>query len=292
MGLGISLALNGLLILKVLEKISMKNQQDTATEEHIRNMAETCGEIGTIHPLETEMIHNIFDLSKTAVGNIATHRKDIVAVQDTATLEEITEIFVKEKYSRILVYKENIDDIVGLLHVQDILKYNTIHCKTKPPFSLERLLKRPVFVPFSKRTNELFQEMQKKKVHIAIIIDEYGGTAGMVTMEDMIEEIVGNIFDEYDLVEEEMIKNEDGTYYFSGACALKDVSEELDIVFMENEDYDTLGGYLVGQLGRIPEEDEVIEIFIEDWIFYVEKVEEKRIEGIKAIPNIVTYASE
>ena len=185
-----------------------------------------------------------------------------------------------------MVYDESIDNIVGVFHVKDMVKYILGDAKRMEEdyFHIEDILMTPYFVPFSKKTDELFQEMQKEKVHMAIVIDEYGGTAGIVTMEDVIEEIVGNIFDEYDVEEEEDICpiGEDD-YRINGTTDLGDVEELLGIAFEDDEDYDTLGGYLIGRLGRIPDEEEKPEISVSGWLFQVESIEEKRIEKVRTI---------
>lgn len=281
----ISLSLNLFLIFLFLRTKDAKNQT-AVTEEGIRQMVDAGGDNGSIDETEKEMINNIFELDKISVGDIATHRTDIVAISLDATLEEITNVLTEEKYSRIVVYDENIDNIVGVFHVKDMVKYILEDAKRmeEANFHIEDILMKPYFVPFSKKTDELFQEMQREKVHMAIVIDEYGGTAGIVTMEDIIEEIVGNIFDEYDVEEEEDIcpMGEDA-YRINGTTDLQDVEEQLGITFEDDEDYDTLGGYLIGRLGRIPEEDEKPEISVGGWLFQVEGIEEKRIEKVHAV---------
>lgn len=148
---------------------------------------------------------------------------------------------------------------------------------------MKEILMKPYFIPFSKKVDELLAEMKVKKVHMAIVIDEYGGTAGIVTMEDIMEEIFGNIFDEYDEEEEEDITEvSEGVYRIDGSTDLQDVEEQLGITFEENEDYDTLGGYLIGQLGHIPEEGETIEMKLCGWLFSVDLFEEKRILKVLA----------
>lgn len=286
--LAISIITNALLLF-LLHNKNLNTKTDNITEEKIRNMAEAGGVSGSIDPIESEMINNIFDLNKTSIGDIATHRRDIVGIPENANIDDIVHVIAYEKYSRIVVYNDNIDDIVGVFHVKDFVKYFVKHFMENPnskdDFNLKTIIKNPFFVPFSKKISELFREMQQQKVHLAVIIDEYGGTAGIVTMEDMIEEIVGNIFDEYDLEEEEDItKLEDGTYRISGSTDIEDVAEELKLIFFEQDEYDTIGGYLVGRFGRIPEENETIEIQEENWVFIVEKIEEKRIGKILAIP--------
>ncbi len=284
-GLIISLLVN-LFLISLLMKKKKAEQENNITEEGIRQMVDAGGDMGSIDETEKEMINNIFDLSNISVGEIATHRTDIVAIPLDATLEDITNVITEEKYSRIVVYDESIDNIVGVFHVKDMVKYILGDAKRMEEdyFHIEDILMTPYFVPFSKKTDELFQEMQKEKVHMAIVIDEYGGTAGIVTMEDVIEEIVGNIFDEYDVEEEEDICpiGEDD-YRINGTTDLGDVEELLGIAFEDDEDYDTLGGYLIGRLGRIPDEEEKPEISVSGWLFQVESSEEKRIEKVRTI---------
>ena len=284
-GLGVSVVLNIVLIAKIM-LLQKKHAQHAVTEEGIRQMVDAGGSNGSIDESEKEMINNIFELSNTSVEEIATHRTDIVAVPLEATLAEIKEVLMEEKYSRIVVYEDNIDNIVGVFHVKDLIKYILTDSARMEEgnFHLEDIMMQPYFVPFSKKTDELIEEMQREKVHMAIVIDEYGGTSGIVTMEDVMEEIVGNIFDEYDLEEEEDIcPIDENSYSISGKADLQDVAEQLGIVFEDDEDYDTLGGYLIGRLGRIPEDDEMPEIAVGGWLFQIKQFEEKRIEKVYAL---------
>ena len=278
-GLMLSVVLNLFLLVKVGGRL-VQGKENTVTEEEIRQMVDAGGDNGSIDENEKEMINNIFELGNLSAGSIATHRTDIVAVPLDATLEDIKNVTAEEKY-----YDDNIDNIVGVYHVKDMVKYilADVTRVEEGNFHLEDLLMEPYFVPFSKKVDELLEEMQLEKVHMAIVIDEYGGTAGIVTMEDIMEEIFGNIFDEYDEEEEEDITLiEENIYRINGSTDLQDVEEQLEVTFEEDEDYDTLGGYLIGQLGRIPEDDEVIEISLHGWLFQVEAFEEKRILKVLA----------
>ena len=295
-GLGVSVVLNIVLIAKIM-LLQKKHAQHAVTEEGIRQMVDAGGSNGSIDESEKEMINNIFELSNTSVEEIATHRTDIVAVPLEATLAEVKEVLMEEKYSRIVVYEDNIDNIVGVFHVKDLVKYILTDSTRMEEgnFHLEDIMMQPYFVPFSKKTDELIEEMQREKVHMAIVIDEYGGTSGIVTMEDVMEEIVGNIFDEYDLEEEEDIcPIDENSYSISGKADLQDVAEQLGIVFEDDEDYDTLGGYLIGRLGRIPEDDEMPEIAVGDWLFQIKQFEEKRIEKVYALrqPEVLEEAED
>jgi len=253
------------------------------TEEEIRMLVDAGGDTGSIDENEKEMINNIFEFNNTSAGDIATHRTDLVAIPLDADMEDVMLVINKEKFSRIPVYDDNIDNIVGIFHIRDMMKYMLKQKETgDTSFYLESILMKPYFVPISKKTDELFKEMQKNKVHMVIVIDEYGGTEGVVTMEDILEEIVGNIFDEYDTEEEDEICYVDADHFVVyGTTDLSDVEELLNIIFEENEDYDTLGGYLIGQLGRIPEAGECPKVEIQGFSFQIEKVEEKRIEKVQ-----------
>ena len=251
------------------------------TEDEIRMMVDAGSDIGSIDENEMEMINNIFEFDNTSVEDIATHRTNIVAIPITSTLEGIKKVIVDEKYSRIPVYEENIDNIIGILYVKDFIKYICIDELGKN-FNLKNILMEPYFIPTSKKSDELFKEMQIKKVHMAIVIDEYGGTAGIVTMEDLLEEIVGNIFDEYDVEEKEDIEiiNED-TYIIKGGTDINDVEEFLSVKFEDISDYDTLGGYLIGKLGRVPDDNERPEIDICGYNFKIIEFDDKRINLVK-----------
>ena len=251
------------------------------TEDEIRMMVDAGSDIGSIDENEMEMINNIFEFDNTSVEDIATHRTNIVAIPITPTLEGIKKVIVDEKYSRIPVYEENIDNIIGILYVKDFIKYICIDELGKN-FNLKNILMEPYFIPTSKKSDELFKEMQIKKVHMAIVIDEYGGTAGIVTMEDLLEEIVGNIFDEYDVEEKEDIEiiNED-TYIIKGGTDINDVEEFLSVKFEDISDYDTLGGYLIGKLGRVPDDNERPEIDICGYNFKIIEFDDKRINLVK-----------
>lgn len=184
------------------------------------------------------------------------------------------------KYSRIPVYDENIDNIVGVLFIKDLLAY----VYTKKEAKIKKLMRPACFVSESKPINEFFKEMQRDKQQLAIVVDEYGGTAGIITMEDIIEELVGNIFDEYDEVEKDYEKIDDNTFLINGSVSIYDLRKILDVEIPEG-DYDTLSGYLIEILGRIPQDDEKPEIETEKVTYKIEEYEEKRILWVKACKN-------
>lgn len=247
------------------------------TEEEIRTIVEESSQTGAIDEEEGEMIQNIFDFSDTTVDEIMTHRTEISALNVKSTRSQLIEFVQKEQFTRYPVYEGSIDHIVGTIHVKDLLKYLD---KPEEKFSLKSLLRPPYFVPESKKTAELFREMQKQKNHIAIILDEYAGTAGIVTIEDLIEEIVGNISDEYD-EDEDLIKQiNDHTYEIDGLLNINDVEDILE-ANLPVEDYDTLSGFILGQLGRFPEENEKIEINYNDYKFEIMDIDNKIITKVR-----------
>lgn len=259
--------------------VDPNQDEEEVTEEEIRMMVDVGEERGAIQENEKEMINNIFDFDNKTAMDIMTHRIDIVALPINAGLKEVVSILNEEKYTRIPVYEGNIDNIVGILHAKDIIKF--IDCdQRKVDFDLRKLIRLPYNVPWSKRTDELFGELQKNKNHMAVIIDEYGGTAGIVTMEDLVEEIVGNIFDEYDEEEKDFEKLDENTYIVNGSSGLDAVKDYVDAM-LPIEEYDTLSGFVISQLGRIPQPGEKPEIEFNGFVFKVIEISEKRIEKIK-----------
>ncbi len=251
---------------------------EKVTEEEIRMMMEVGEERGVIQDSEKEMIDNIFEFDNKHVSEIMTHRTDIYGIPVDSDLEYVLYVMNRDKYTRVPVYSENLDNIVGILHVKDLLEYTQNNAKN---FSLEKITRSAYFVPESKRTDELFKEMQKNKVHLAVVIDEYGGTAGIVTIEDLLEEIVGNIFDEYDIEQKDIEYLENNTYVFDGAISLDRVEEVLDEE-LPVDDFDTLGGFILKLLGRIPKVDEKPVAQYENIVFRVTEMEGMRIAKVQA----------
>ena len=210
-----------------------------------------------------------------------THRKDIFAVDINISNEELLRELSREeyRYSRIPVYDETIDEVKGILYVKDVLKNIN-----KKNFKVTNVVKEAYFISQNRLINEVFKELQKNKMQIAIIVDEYGGTAGLITMEDILEELVGDIYDEYDKVENEYEKIDENTYMLSGSLPIYDVNKLLDSEIPEG-DYDTLSGYLQEELGRIPEDEEKPVIETEKVTYKIEEYEDKRIIKVKACKN-------
>lgn len=258
-----------------------ENEEETVTEEEIKMMVDQGEEKGTIKEEEKELINNVFEFNDITVSEIMTHRKDIFAVDINISNEELLRELSREeyRYSRIPVYDETIDEVKGILYVKDVLKNIN-----KKNFKVTNVVKEAYFISQNRLINEVFKELQKNKMQIAIIVDEYGGTAGLITMEDILEELVGDIYDEYDKVENEYEKIDENTYMLSGSLPIYDVNKLLDSEIPEG-DYDTLSGYLQEELGRIPEDEEKPVIETEKVTYKIEEYEDKRIIKVKACKN-------
>lgn len=258
-----------------------ENEEEIVTEEEIKMMVDQGKEDGTIQEDEKEYINNVFEFNDIVASEIMTHRTDMFAVDINTGANELLEEIIKDdcKHSRIPVYDETVDEIKGILYVKDIIK--NIGKKT---FKIKNIMKEAYFVSQNKLINELFKEMQKNKKQMAIVVDEYGGTAGLITMEDILEEIVGDIFDEYDKFEEEYEKIDDKTYIISGKMPIYDVNKLLNSNIPEG-DYDTLSGYLQEELGRIPTDEENPIIETKELTFKIEEYEDKRIIKVKVCKN-------
>ncbi len=265
-----------------------ENEEETVTEEEIKMMVDQGEERGTIKEDEKELINNVFEFNDITVSEIMRHRKDIFAVDINISTEELLEELSKEeyRYSRIPVYDETIDEIKGVLYVKDILK--NINKKT---FKVKNVIKDAYFISQNRLINEVFKELQKNKKQLAIILDEYGGTAGIVTMEDILEELVGDIYDEYDKEESEYEKIDENTYILSGSMPIFDVNKLLEADIPEGE-FDTISGFLQDKLGRIPEDKEKPIIETEKVTYKIEKSEDKRIIKIKACKNNIEEIEE
>lgn len=247
------------------------------TEEEIMTIVEASSKTGDIDEEESEMIQNIFEFGDTTVDEVMTHRTEVSALSVKSTKKQVLDYVRTEQFTRFPVYEGDIDHIIGTVHVKDLLRYID---NPEEKFSVKALLRPPYFVPDSKKTSELFREMQKQKNHIAIVLDEYGGTAGIVTIEDLIEEIVGNIFDEYDDEEEEIQIVDHQTFEVDGLSNISDVEDIID-AGLPVDDYDTISGFILGQLGRFPEENEEVVIVYEGFKFEVLSIEDKVISRVR-----------
>lgn len=262
------------LFLRLLRVDPNKNK-DLLTEEELKTIVDVSHETGVIETEEHEMIHNVFDFSDALAKEIMTPRIDMTFIQADSTYREILEIYREDHYTRMPVYQETTDNVIGILNMKDLLLY-----EDKDHFSVSNILREPFFTYERKNTAELFLEMQTKSINLAIVLDEYGITAGMVTMEDLLEEIVGEIHDEYDGNEQEMlVKISDTEFLAAGSMNLEDLCDELEIS-LTSDDYDTIGGYFIGLCDHLPMEGE--QIFTEEQIrMTVTSVHKNRIEQIR-----------
>ena len=263
-----------------LKSLFGKGNSDKVTEEEIISMVNEGHENGLLEANETELIHNIFEYGDKEAGDIMTHRKNIVAVDGTMKLKDALNYMLDQNYSRFPVYEENIDNIIGFLHFKDAVKAN------RDPKEQEKMIRelpnilRPArFIPETRNISDLLRTMQKQKLHFVIVVDEYGQTAGLVTMEDIIEEIVGNIQDEYDMEEEDIVELPDHSFIIRGVTPLEDVEDALDVSFGEDE-IETLNGFLISVLDRIPADDEHIVINHSGYRFAVQSIQNKVIQKV------------
>ncbi len=242
------------------------------TEAELKTLVNVGQEEGVLEDDEKEMIHNVFDFGDYTAEQIMTPRTDLVAIPKNLTFDEIVTVFDSEKFSRIPVYDESPDDIVGLLYIKDF-----IFCD-KEKFDINNYIRDVMFTYESKPIKQLFQEMRCNRFNLAVVVDEYGGTQGIVTLEDLIEEIVGDILDENDEEEEEISEINEKEFIMPGGTRLEDIHDDLGINF-ESEDFDTVGGYITGIAGKIPDEGEII--LDENYQFEVLEVDKNRVERIR-----------
>ena len=261
--------------------IDYSEDVEHVTEEEIISIVNEGQEQGVLEEQEAEMISNIIEMDEKVASEIMTHRTNVVAIDGNMTLSEAIEFIISENNSRFPVYDEDIDNVIGILHIRDAFTcYKMGGNENVPVKELVDIIREPKFIPETRSIDALFSEMQSEKNHMVIVIDEYGQMAGILTMEDILEEIVGNIFDEYDEEEHNIVHQEDGTYIIKGMTSLSDIEDELDVSFDE-EDYDTLNGDLISKLERIPSEDDHIELVVNQLKYEVLAIEGKMISIVK-----------
>ncbi len=256
----------------LLFHLDLGTQQVFVTRDEIEQVVKIGEESGALEANERRMIDGIIDFDERRVHEIMIPRTDMLMLEANDTLDEAVKLFIDEGHSRIPVYEENLDNIIGILYVKDTLK-NLLHSELNCP--VRDLLRKPIFVPETMRTSEVLDAMRKEHIHIAIIVDEYGGVAGLATMEDILEQIVGEIQDEYDQETPEIQKNADNSYSVDGSISLENLSEELGSEF-ESDDAESLGGFVLLLSGGFPKEGE--EFFYDGWKIRVDEIEEHRIK--------------
>ncbi|MBQ9828591.1 MAG: HlyC/CorC family transporter [Lachnospiraceae bacterium] len=249
---------------------------EEVTEEDIISIVNEGHEQGILESSEAEMISNIFEFDDKEACDIMTHRKNITAIDISESIDNASDIMLMDRYSRYPVYEGDIDNIVGILYFKDVMR---VRRKGRKNVKLSAVMREPYFVPETQSINSLFEEMQKRKTHMAIVIDEYGQTAGIVAMEDILEEIVGNILDEYDVDVRYIKDNGDGTFNAKGLTPLQDLEDILDIVF-DDDEFDTLNGFLISRIEHIPEEKDHDEIEYQGYIFRIIKAGNNMIQEV------------
>lgn len=270
---------------KGLKKLFGKNRRGSGedlTEQEIMSMVNEGHEHGVLQESEAEMINNIFTLDQKEAKDIMIHRKQIMALDGSGTLHDALAEIRDMGYSRYPVYLEDIDNIVGIIHIKDILnQMQDPAVLDKQITAIDNLIRPAPFIPETRNIDVLFKNMQSQKIHMVIVVDEYGQTAGLVTMEDILEEIVGNIFDEHDTVEEQIVEEADGSYIVDGMTDFDEVCELLDICPEEEEDFDTLSGFLISKINKIPNDGEVFDVQAYGFLFHVLQVENKVIRTVR-----------
>lgn len=279
----LSKSVNG--VLRLL-RLKVEAEEESVTEDEIRMMVDLGGEKGAIDEDEQEWIQNVFDFGDISVREAMTPRSDVDALPIDSTDQEILEMIRESGHSRLPVYEESVDTILGILNARDFL-LDRNSGKNTP---LKNLLRSAHFVPETIKADNLFKEMQKEKIHIAIVVDEYGGTEGIITMEDLLEEIVGNIYDEFDKAEQPEIQPlGENQWRIAGSVPISSLVDDLELPLPESDDYDTLGGMIVTRLNAIPKDGEELDMEVNGVALHVEKIEDHRIESVmvrRLVPKV------
>ncbi len=262
-----------------LKKLNRRNP-DKITEQEIISIVNEGHETGVLQDSEVEMIQNIFEFTDKEAKDIMTHRKHICALDGTKTLAQVLDLVLAEPYSRFPVYLDGIDNIIGILHIKEVMVFSRsqeyMDWQIK---DIEGLFSPGEFIPETRKISDLFQKMQLKKAHMVIVVDEYGQTSGLVAMEDILEEIVGNIFDEHDKEKQLIVKTAEGCFTMHGMAALDEAADALGIEF--EEEFDTLNGFLISKIDKIPSDGETFSIDYGGYRFDVTRVENKMIQTVQ-----------
>ena len=252
-----------------------KGSQPYITEEELKTMVNVGHEEGVLEIEEREIINNVFQFGDMQAKEAMVQRLDMIAINSEDKYEEIIEMFKNEKFSRMPVYNESIDDIIGILNIKDIIFLSDEEIQQ---FNIKDYIREPFFTYEFKKITQLLEEMKIEKSQMAIVVDEYGGTAGLITIEDLVEVIVGDIEDEYDEEEEEIQVIKEDEYIVDGSIKITDVNELIG-VRLESEEFDSIGGYIIGHLRRLPEENEVIEV--DNIKFCIESLDKNRVKKVR-----------
>lgn len=266
-------------------------EEENVTEEEIRMMVDVGEEKGVIENIQKEMINNIFEFDDINVADVMTHRTDMIAVEDTDSLESVVDLSIKYGFSRLPVYHEDPDEIIGVIYIKDLLKF--IDEELPDDKGPADIMRQAYYVPSTKSCGSLFSEMTEKRTQFAVVVDEYGGTAGIITLEDLIEAIVGNIQDEYDHEDEEIVELDDKTFTVDGITSIEEVNETIGDKIPEG-DYETLGGFLTSRLGYLPHGEQKTEVEYLNLRFTILNMEDKRVGKVRIeiIPEETTDSTQ
>lgn len=252
------------------------DKKPTITQDELKTIVDVSNQEGVLETDETEMIQNIFEFKDLTVDDIMIQRMDIVAISADMSYDEIIDVFKNRQLSRLPIYEDTIDDIIGVLYAKDLFFTE----QSKEDFDIKSVMREPVFVNEFVKISDFFKKMQQVKTHIAIVLDEYGGVAGIVTMEDLVESIVGDIYDEYDQQDEEVRKLKENIYVINGNSKLTEIQELLQVELV-SKDYESLGGYLMDKMGKIPTQGDIYED--ENFKFVISSMDKNRINKVKVI---------
>lgn len=269
------------IIIRILGMSPDANEK-VVTEEEILMLVDAGEEKGIIEQKAKDMIENIFEFDNTAASEIMTHRTDVIAAENTVPIKEIMKIAIKTGKSRIPIFREDLDNIIGILHVKDILKF--VAKDTFKTINIKDIIRPVMFIPNSKRCNEIFSDFTSNKIQIAIVVDEYGGTEGLITMEDLVESILGNIQDEYDQENEEIHRINDNTFTVDGTTPIDEIEETFNIKIPKGN-YDTIAGFMTSKLGKIPKKDSNDYVNIGNIKFVAYEVTDRRISTIQVLKD-------
>lgn len=254
------------------------NQTSIVTEEELEAMINISHQEGIIPTEERVMIEKVFEFGDTTVYDIMVPRVDMVTLPNTVTLNQLSKFILESGHSRIPIYKDTPDNIIGILHVKDLIPM--LSTRSKKELDMEEIIREPYFIPDTKHISEVFKEMRLKRIHLAIVVDEYGGVSGLLTLEDLLEELVGEIQDEYDEEEEQVRKINGNTYILAADMSIDEVNTALDME-ISGENFDTLAGFMVDRLGHLGKTGEKVET--EEYTFVIDQVKKWRILKVKAI---------
>ena len=260
----------------IIKILPIKKEQIFDSEEELIMLAEVGEEEGTLDHEESDMIQSVLEFKNKLVKEIQIPRVDVVSIESSSSLDQAMDLIMNKKFSKIPVYKETVDNIKGILYAKDITPYLI---GSRPEIDLLSLAREPYFVPETKPIDEVMQEFKLKKTSIAVVVDEWGGTSGILTLEDIVEEITGELRDPFDKEEYEILKKEDGSAVVDGSINIYDIEENFDIEFPDEREYDTLAGFILNDIGDIPKEGEIVKF--ENYYFKVLKVLANRIDKIE-----------